>query len=45
MQVIHLTKQELRVLYILTGLLITGMAVKVYRTTHPPAGASATAKP
>jgi hypothetical protein len=42
--VIHLTKQELRVLYILTVLLITGMAVRVYRTAHPPAQVGEPAK-
>jgi hypothetical protein len=31
-----LTKQELLVLYVVVGLLLTGWAVKVYRTAHPP---------
>jgi hypothetical protein len=31
-----LTKQEQLVLCIVVGLLLTGLAVKTYRTTHPP---------
>ncbi len=31
-----LTKQEQLVLCIVLGLLLTGWAVKVYRTAHPP---------
>jgi hypothetical protein len=33
--VIHLTKQEQWVLVIVATLLITGWAVKAYRTAHP----------
>jgi len=32
----YLTKQELLVLGIILGLLLTGLAVKTYRTAHPP---------
>jgi hypothetical protein len=32
----HLTKQELLVLSVVVGLLLTGWAVKTYRTAHPP---------
>jgi hypothetical protein len=32
----RLTKQEQLVLCIVIGLLLTGWAVKVYRTAHPP---------
>jgi hypothetical protein len=35
--VIRLTKQEQLVLCISLGLLLTGWAVKAYRTAHPPA--------
>jgi hypothetical protein len=35
----RLTKQERLVLCILVGLLLTGWAVKAYRTAHPPAAA------
>jgi hypothetical protein len=34
--VIGLTKQEQLVLCIVLGLLLTGWAVKTYRTAHPP---------
>jgi hypothetical protein len=37
MSVIHLTKQEQRVLCIVAALLLTGWAVKAWRTAHPPA--------
>jgi hypothetical protein len=43
--VIHLTKQETRVLCLLTLILLTGLAVKTYRTAHPPALANELAKP
>jgi hypothetical protein len=33
----RLTKQEQLVLCIVLGLLLTGWAVKAYRTAHPPA--------
>jgi len=32
----RLTKQEQLFLIIVLGLLLTGMAVKTYRTAHPP---------
>jgi len=32
----RLTKQEQLVLCIVVGLLLTGWAVKAYRTAHPP---------
>jgi hypothetical protein len=32
----YLTKQEQLVLCIVLGLLLTGWAVKTYRTAHPP---------
>jgi hypothetical protein len=35
-----LTKQELLVLCIVLGLLLTGLAVKTYRTAHPPVTAT-----
>jgi len=41
----HLTKQELLVLGIVMGLLLTGWAVKTYRTAHPPVTATQTATP
>jgi len=37
----RLTKQEQWVLCIVLGLLLTGWAVKTYRTAHPPAPAGA----
>jgi hypothetical protein len=33
---IRLTKQEQMVLCVVLGLLLTGLAVKTYRTAHPP---------
>jgi len=41
----RLTKQEQLVLCIVVGLLLTGWAVKVYRTAHPPPAAIQSAKP
>jgi hypothetical protein len=38
--VIHLTKQEQWVLCLVALLLLTGWAVKAYRTAHPPAALS-----
>jgi len=35
----RLTRQEQMVLGIVLGLLLTGWAVKTYRTAHPPAPA------
>jgi hypothetical protein len=35
----RLTKQEQLVLCIVLGLLLTGWAVKAWRTAHPPASA------
>jgi hypothetical protein len=34
---IHLTKHEQLVLCVILGLLLTGWAVKAWRTAHPPA--------
>jgi hypothetical protein len=42
---ICLTKQEQLVLCLVLGLLLTGWAVKTYRTAHPPATAAQTATP
>jgi hypothetical protein len=42
---IRLTKQEQLVLGIVLGLLLTGWAVKTYRTAHPPVPAAQTATP
>jgi len=39
-----LTKQEQLVLCVVLGLLLTGWAVKRYRTAHPPPTAAETAK-
>jgi hypothetical protein len=36
---VHLTKQEQLVLCIVVALLLTGWAVKAYRTAHPAAQA------
>jgi hypothetical protein len=36
---VHLTKQEQKVLCIILGLLLTGWAVKAWRVAHPPASA------
>jgi hypothetical protein len=41
----HLTKQEQMVLCIVLGLLLTGWAVKTYRTAHPTAAVTQAAKP
>ena len=41
----RLTKQEQLVLCIVVGLLLTGWAVKLYRTAHPPATVIQSAKP
>jgi hypothetical protein len=41
---IHLTKQEQQVIWLLTVLLLTGWAVKAYRTAHPPAPSGEHAK-
>jgi len=41
MVVNRLTKQEQLVLCIVLGLLLTGWAVKTWRTAHPPAPAAA----
>ena len=42
---IHLTKQEQLVLALMTFLLLTGWAVKTYRTAHPPVLVNQMAKP
>jgi hypothetical protein len=42
---IRLTKQEQMVLCVVLGLLLTGLAVKTYRTAHPPAIATQPATP
>jgi hypothetical protein len=34
----RLTKQEQLVLCVVLGLLLTGWAVKIWRTAHPPVG-------
>jgi hypothetical protein len=39
----RLTKQEQWVLCIVLGLLLTGWAVKAYRTAHPPESVAAPA--
>jgi hypothetical protein len=44
-RVIRLTKQEQLVLCVVLGLLLTGWAVKIYRTAHPETATSQTAKP
>jgi hypothetical protein len=41
----HLTKQEQLVLCIVLGLLLTGWAVKLYRTAHPHPAVIQSAKP
>jgi hypothetical protein len=41
----RLTKQEQLFLVIVLGLLLTGWAVKTYRTAHPPAATIQEAKP
>ena len=40
-----LTKQEQFVICLIIGLLLTGLAVKYYRTAHPPVTGSQLAKP
>jgi hypothetical protein len=40
-----LTKQEQLFLVIVLGLLLTGWAVKTWRTAHPPAAATQQARP
>jgi hypothetical protein len=42
---LHLTKQEQLVLALILALLITGWAVKAYRTAHPVAQAEVSVKP
>jgi hypothetical protein len=39
----HLTKQQRTVLCVVVGLLLTGWAVKAFRTAHPPAATAAQA--
>jgi hypothetical protein len=41
----RLTKQEQMFLIIVLGLLLTGWAVKAYRTAHPPPATVQEAKP
>jgi hypothetical protein len=41
----RLTRQEQKVLYIILGLLLSGLAVKMYRTAHPPVAARQSARP
>jgi hypothetical protein len=41
----RLTKQEQLVLCVVLGLLLTGWAVKTYRTAHPPATTAEPAAP
>jgi hypothetical protein len=41
----RLTKQEQLFLIIVLGLLLTGWAVKTYRTAHPPTATIQEAKP
>jgi len=41
----RLTKQEQMVLCIVLGLLLTGWAVKTYRTAHPATAATRVATP
>jgi hypothetical protein len=43
--VIRLTKQEQLVLCVVLGLLLTGWAVKTYRTAHPETAATQPGKP
>jgi len=40
-----LTKQEQLVLTVVIGLLLTGWAVRTYRTAHPPVAARQPAQP
>jgi hypothetical protein len=41
----RLTKQEQLFLIVVLGLLLTGWAVKMYRTAHPPVATVQAAKP
>ncbi|HVU28064.1 MAG TPA: hypothetical protein VHG71_10065 [Verrucomicrobiae bacterium] len=41
----RLTRQEQLFLCVVLGLLLTGWAVKAYRTAHPPSAAVQSAKP
>jgi len=41
----RLTKQEQMVLCIILGLLLTGWAVKIYRTAHPATAVTQVATP
>lgn len=41
----RLTPQEMLILCIVFGLLVTGLAVKYYRTAHPPTTSSQVFKP
>jgi len=41
----RLTKQEQMVLCVILGLLLTGWAVKAYRSAHPPAQTAKQAMP
>jgi hypothetical protein len=41
----RLTRQEQLVLCIVLGLLLTGWAVKTYRTAHPPVAGTETVRP
>jgi len=43
--VIHLTKQEMWVLFMVVMLLFTGFLVKAYRTAHPAAMVNQSGKP
>jgi hypothetical protein len=42
---IHLTRQEMNVLCLILALLLTGWAVKAWRTAHPPVKPFQTTKP
>jgi len=42
---IHLTKHEQLVLSVILGLLLTGWAVKAWRTAHPPTSPPPAAAP
>jgi hypothetical protein len=42
---VHLTKQEQMVLCLILGLLLTGWAVKAYRTAHPASSKLSEAAP
>jgi hypothetical protein len=41
----HLTRQEIFVICIVLGLLVTGRCVKAYRSAHPAAASVQTARP